>query len=503
MGLLDVDVLNPDNCPTINRLFQQYKATQCFLKHQPYEVNGQSIRLNHPIILKDSSESNNCEYIVLAGESLGFGGYGTVFLIKAKLQYNAVSKALERKKEEKQQVIKLISGPEHEKIARDEAKYSAKTPHLGVTAQSAFTYIHDRRKTHALIMNRFEGQDLEQYLRREKGKDSFNWLKRLKLTKAILLAYQNQVFDKELIHRDLKPENIMVDEQGDEFVINIIDYGLACSKKSSDEKRKKSCGTRLFKAPEVLKGSPATNKADIFSLGCTLLETFNAKESCYYPRREAEKQKLLDDRKNGKITCYPLFTNNLAKGVKAEDKELLSNLIHLFLMPNPAHRPTAKAAIETVSFLINKQTKPSLKTLIELGLNRYVCSRVSSGNKLNSVYVNFLRTYPDPTISQLIQTVKDQTGRFGGLSPDSFICCILKQAYLNECLDYFTPIFTETNFREFVAYLTQPDDRRSLTGFFGTTSEAARGCEARRLTVEAIRKSDPDTPQTPCPIKAY
>lgn len=73
---------------------------------------------------------------------------------------------------------------------------------------------------------------------------------------------------KNIIHRDIKPDNILLMSKSD-LSICISDLGLACKTFDSKELYNK-CGTPGYVAPEVLKGSPFTTKADIFSIGSFL-----------------------------------------------------------------------------------------------------------------------------------------------------------------------------------------------------------------------------------------
>jgi mitogen-activated protein kinase kinase kinase len=88
------------------------------------------------------------------------------------------------------------------------------------------------------------------------------------------LAYLHQ---REIIHRDIKGANILVDNKG---VIKISDFGI--SKKievsnilngaGSNKNRPSLQGSVFWMAPEVVKQTSYTRKADIWSLGCLVVE---------------------------------------------------------------------------------------------------------------------------------------------------------------------------------------------------------------------------------------
>ena len=88
------------------------------------------------------------------------------------------------------------------------------------------------------------------------------------------LAYLHQ---REIIHRDIKGANILVDNKG---VIKISDFGI--SKKievtnilngaGNNKNRPSLQGSVFWMAPEVVKQTSYTRKADIWSLGCLVVE---------------------------------------------------------------------------------------------------------------------------------------------------------------------------------------------------------------------------------------
>lgn len=86
------------------------------------------------------------------------------------------------------------------------------------------------------------------------------------------LAY---LHNKDIIHRDIKGANVLVDNKGG---IKISDFGI--SKKveagllTSSSHRPSLQGSVFWMAPEVVKQTSYTLKADIWSLGCLIVEMF-------------------------------------------------------------------------------------------------------------------------------------------------------------------------------------------------------------------------------------
>lgn len=89
---------------------------------------------------------------------------------------------------------------------------------------------------------------------------------------------------EDIIHRDIKGANILIDIKG---TVKISDFGISKKESSNDSesqlaqlrsrRRASLQGSVFWMAPEVVKQTAYTKKADIWSVGCLIVEMFTGK----------------------------------------------------------------------------------------------------------------------------------------------------------------------------------------------------------------------------------
>ena len=89
-----------------------------------------------------------------------------------------------------------------------------------------------------------------------------------------------------IMHRDLKSSNVMLGEDG---VTKIIDLGLCVYE---NEQLTQGVGTRNYMAPEVHDGGNYDCKADIWSLGCIIMEITTGLTPVYHLNKQRSEIKI-------------------------------------------------------------------------------------------------------------------------------------------------------------------------------------------------------------------
>ena len=84
----------------------------------------------------------------------------------------------------------------------------------------------------------------------------------------------------QIIYRDLKPENIILNMQHRGH-ISLVDFGFAKFVRNPNAKCITNCGTPVYIAPEILRGSGYSYEVDIWSFGVLMVEITSGQTPFY------------------------------------------------------------------------------------------------------------------------------------------------------------------------------------------------------------------------------
>ena len=117
-----------------------------------------------------------------------------------------------------------------------------------------------------IVMEYVEGETLKEYIKHRHPLPVETAVDIMKqLAAAVRHAHQNNI-----IHRDIKPQNILIDKRGN---VKITDFGIATALTATTITDTNSVlGSVHYISPEQIKGSQATKKSDIYSLGIVMFE---------------------------------------------------------------------------------------------------------------------------------------------------------------------------------------------------------------------------------------
>ena len=204
----------------------------------------------------------------LAG-SLGPGGMGEVLL--------ATDTQIDREVAIKRMLIEP-TGPAVARFLR-EAKVQGRLDHPAIVP--VYELAHDAEGRPFFVMKRLVGTTLADVLARHTGDVRYTRQKLLRAFADVCLAVE-LAHSRGVIHRDLKPANIMLGDFGEVYV---LDWGIARVLGETDPELRASSGrtteltqvgailgTPGYMAPELVRGEPIDQRADVFALGAILFE---------------------------------------------------------------------------------------------------------------------------------------------------------------------------------------------------------------------------------------
>ncbi|KAJ6252351.1 leucine rich repeat kinase 2 [Anaeramoeba flamelloides] len=192
----------------------------------------------------DTDEIKNLQEIGEGKSKIVYRGKynnGVVALLKLKGQFNFDKKEIETFKSE----IQILNNFRHPNMVQIFGA-STKVPN------------------YAIICEFCEGGDLTHLLQStEKITDE----KKFKLAEDIAKGL-SFLHDKNIIHRDLKSANVLITKD----VAKITDLGISIIQSKKGETLTEYAGTKIWMAPEILRGEQYSFSADIYSMGIILWE---------------------------------------------------------------------------------------------------------------------------------------------------------------------------------------------------------------------------------------
>jgi NAD(P) transhydrogenase len=201
---------------------------------------------------------------------LGAGGMGEVF--------SARDMRLDRPVAIKVLSDQSAGDPDIRERFEREARAVAALAHPGIVAIFEMPIVDGRV---CLVLELLDGESLR--VRLDRGPLPRH--QALDVTRQIAEALE-AAHDKGIVHRDLKPENVFLTSSGR---VKLLDFGIAQWKPIGQPKPAAPTiastvpgailGTPGYLAPEQLRGDEVTPQADLFSLGCIVLEMLTGKRA--------------------------------------------------------------------------------------------------------------------------------------------------------------------------------------------------------------------------------
>ncbi|XP_058005480.1 G-type lectin S-receptor-like serine/threonine-protein kinase LECRK1 [Hevea brasiliensis] len=257
-------------------------------------------------------------------EELGKGSFGAVY--KGTLCRGKKLVAVKR-------LEKLVEEGEREFQA--EMRAIGRTHHKNLVRLLGYCAVDLKR---LLVYEYMSNGSLADLLFKSSGRLNWNERIRIAIDVAKGILYLHEECETPIIHCDIKPQNILMD---DFWTAKIADFGLA-KLLMPDQTRTFTVvrGTRGYLAPEWLKNTPISAKADIYSYGIVLLEIVCCRRNMELEASKPEEVIL--------STCF--VAGELEKLVIGEeaDKKTLEKMVMVALwciQDEPALRPSMKSIV--------------------------------------------------------------------------------------------------------------------------------------------------------------
>jgi serine/threonine protein kinase len=157
-----------------------------------------------------------------------------------------------------------------ERMLRLESSMLASLSHPNIVKYYGLHYSRQRRE-YNMIMEFVGGGSLADHIKLHPHGLPMERVQ--KLTRQLLEGV-SYLHSNRIIHRDIKPANLLLTEDGD---LKITDFDTATQVVSLKSKKNTCVGTPWYTAPEVIMVEPYSLSADVWSIGCCVLELATGK----------------------------------------------------------------------------------------------------------------------------------------------------------------------------------------------------------------------------------
>ena len=272
-----------------------------------------------------------CQEYYIFEEKLSEGGFGQIYKVKNKGVFYILKKCRTENITEADSILQ-------------EAKYLRDLNHKNIV-KYVDDFIHIEFKNSkleniyyaAIIMEYCEGGDLKNIIDEK-------YYNEMKFKKPEILDIINQTSEglyylhsKGIIHRDIKSSNIFLTKDN---TVRIGDFGLAKKIKYDKSLLMTKVGTDCYMAPEVIRGEKYGKAADIWSLGCVILEMATLNFMWMYDSSIGMRA----------VTHRETFLEEYTSDINKEDEDIKNLIRNMFIIES-----SRRIKIETILKKIRKE----------------------------------------------------------------------------------------------------------------------------------------------------
>lgn len=179
----------------------------------------------------------------------------------------------------------------------------------------------------------------------------------------------------ELLHGDIKPSNILITR---EDVVRITDFGIARALDQGDREADEIVlGSLPYAAPEALRGMPASERSDLYSLGIVLFEMVTGRRPFEAPTNDALAAAIVElpppDIDAAGATVSPALRAIIAKLLRKTPEqryrsagEVLAALRHIARGHTDEEPESESAGPDAPTEILRRRARPAFETAVRL-----------------------------------------------------------------------------------------------------------------------------------------